>query len=121
MATVLIIEDDMDLLFLYHTALSQKGYDVVEARTMAQALNVLAAPDFIPELVIVDMGMPDTPGTRAINFLRGEERFNTTRIVVVTANEQYREKVADKGVSHFLVKPVAIADLVRIADELTTV
>jgi DNA-binding response OmpR family regulator len=119
MPTVLVVEDDNDLLFLYYTALSQKGYDVVEARSTTQAMELLEPPDFIPELVFVDMGMPDAPGTRVITYLRSEPRFDNTRIVVVTANDQYRARVADKGISHFLVKPVTIAELVAVADELT--
>src|SRR4051794_14388825 len=119
MPTVLVVEDDSDLVFLYHTALSQKGYDVVEARNSAQAMELLEASDFIPKVVFIDMGMPDAPGTRAINYMRSEPRFDNTRIVVVTANEQYRARVADKGISYFLVKPIAISDLVALADELT--
>lgn len=65
MPTVLVVEDDLDLLLLYYTVLSQKGYDVVEARNSAQAMELLEAPDFIPHLVFIDMGMPDAPGTLA--------------------------------------------------------
>ena len=119
MATVLIVEDDTDLLFLYHTALSQSGYDVVEAYNSAQALDLLEAPDFIPTLIFVDMGMPDAPGTKVINYVRSEPRFNGTPIVVVTANEQYRARLEDKDIAHFLVKPVTISQLVEVADELT--
>ncbi|HVO42924.1 MAG TPA: response regulator [Aggregatilineales bacterium] len=118
MSTVLVIEDDADLRFLYNTALSQSGFSVAEAHNVALALSMLSDPNFVPELVILDMGMPDSPGTRAINFMRGEPRFNNTQIVIVTANEQYRERVADKGVSYFMVKPVEIAELVRIVTEL---
>jgi DNA-binding response OmpR family regulator len=120
MPTVLVVEDDSDLLFLYHTALSQKGYDVIEAHNSGQAMELLQAPDFLPEVLFIDMGMPDAPGTRVINFVRGDSRFDSMRIVVVTANEQYRARVADKGISHFLVKPVTIAHLVALADELTS-
>jgi CheY-like chemotaxis protein len=120
MPLVLVVEDDVDLLFLYHTALSQKGYDVVEASNSAQAMQLLEAPDFLPNLVFIDMGMPDAPGTRAINYMRSEPRFDNTRIVVVTANEMYRERISDQDISDFLVKPITIAELVRVADQLTT-
>ncbi len=119
MPTVLVVEDDLDLLFLYHTALSQKGYNVVEARNNAQAMELLHAPDFVPHLVFLDIGMPDAPGTRIIHYMRSEPRFNDSRIVVVTANEQAHERVNDEDISHFLVKPITIAQLVEIADELT--
>jgi DNA-binding response OmpR family regulator len=119
MPTVLVVEDDSDLLFLYHTALSQRGYDVIEAHSSAQAIELLEALDFLPELVFLDMGMPDAPGTRIIHYMRSESRFDNSRIVVVTANEQYRDRIEEKDVSHFLVKPVTIAQLISIADELT--
>ncbi len=119
MPTVLVVEDDNDLLFLYHTALSQKGYNVIEARSNAQAMALLAAPDFIPSLVFLDIGMPDAPGTRIIRYMRSEPRFNQSRIVVVTANEQYQNRVSEEDISYFLVKPVTISQLVDIADQLT--
>ena len=119
MPTVLVIEDDTDLVFLYNTALSQKGFDVIEAHNSAQAMELLEAPDFIPALVFMDMGMPDMPGTRVLNYMRSEPRFDDTRVVVVTANEQYRARVADKNVSRFIIKPITIAELLSIADELT--
>jgi CheY-like chemotaxis protein len=120
MPTVLVVEDDNDLLYLYHAALTQKGYDVIEAHSATQAMEILDAQDFIPAVVFMDMGMPDAPGTKIINYMRADARFNDTSIVVVTANEQYRERVTAKGISHFLVKPVTISQLVEIADELTS-
>ncbi len=119
MPTVLVVEDDNDLLFLYHTALGQKGYHVVEAQTNSQAMALLQGPDFIPQLVFLDIGMPDAPGTRIIHYMRGEPRFNDTRIVVVTANEQAHNRVNDSDISAFLVKPITISELVEIADQLT--
>jgi CheY-like chemotaxis protein len=52
--------------------------------------------------------------------MRSEPRFDNTRIVVVTANEMYRERISDQDISDFLVKPITIAELVRVADQLTT-
>lgn len=118
MPTVLIIEDDADLLFLYRTALLQNGYEVLEAHNSASAIEVLESSDPAPDLVVIDMVMPDAPGTRVINFLRGDGRFEQTQIVIVTANEQYRERVADKGIAYFMVKPINVIDLVSVAEQL---
>jgi two-component system, OmpR family, KDP operon response regulator KdpE len=118
MPTVLIIEDDYDLLFLYRTALTQKGFTVKEAHNSTEAMDQLQKQDFVPEMILMDIGMPDIPGTRVIDYVRGESRFDATRIVVVTANEQYRERVTNKNISRFLVKPISIAQLAALADEL---
>src|SRR5258708_35944146 len=109
MPTVLVVEDDKDLLFLYYTALSQKGYDVIEAHNTGQAMELLEAPDFIPALVFMDIGMPHAPGTRVIDYMRSDNRFDNTRIVVVTPNEQYRDRVEDNEISHFLLNPLTIS------------
>ncbi len=120
MPTILVVEDDTDLLFLYHTALSQKGYHVVEAQSNAKAMELLQTSGFIPRVVFLDIGMPDAPGTRIIHYMRSEPRFNESRIVVVTANEQAHNRVNDADISFFLVKPITITQLVDIAEDLTT-
>ncbi len=119
MPTILVVEDNTDLLCLYHIVLSKKGYHVVEAQSNAQAMELLQTPDFIPRLVFLDIGMPDAPGTRIIHYMRSEPRFNESRIVVVTANEYAHNRVNDEDISCFLVKPFRIAQLVAIAADLT--
>ena len=118
MPKVLIVEDDADLLYLYVTALSQKSYDVVEAKSYSSVMEILRKPDAVPDLMILDIAMPDAPGTRVIEYMRGEARFNSTRIIVITANDHYKDRVENLGVNYFLVKPIAIARLVEITDEL---
>jgi CheY-like chemotaxis protein len=116
--TVLVVEDNDDLVFLYKTALVQKGYEVVEAHGGIQVMELLANPEFVPAVVFMDIEMPDAPGTRAIEYMRKNARFGETKIVVVTANDTYRDRLAPL-VNRFLVKPVAITHLISLADELT--
>ncbi len=116
--TVLVVEDNEDLVFLYKTALTQKGYEVVEAHNSAETMELLAEPEFVPALVFIDIEMPDALGTHAIEYIRKNARFGETKIVVVTANDLYRERL-EPLVNRFVVKPVAITDLMKLADELT--
>ncbi len=117
-AIVLVVDDNEDLVFLYKTALAQKGYEVVEAHSSAETMDLLAAPDFVPALVFIDIEMPDALGTHAIEYIRKNARFGETKIVVVTANDLYRERL-EPLVNRFVVKPVAITVLMNLADELT--
>src|SRR5262249_26016622 len=118
MPTVLVVEDDADLSFLYLTTLGQRGYEVVEAKSYTQAMELLRPDDYVPDLVILDIGMPDAPGTRVIEYMHSEPRFEATRVIVITANDHYRERVENLGVNYFLVKPISIAQLVEVTDEL---
>jgi two-component system response regulator MprA len=115
--TVLVVDDNEDLVFLYKTALAQKGYEVVEARSSAEVMELLAKPEFVPAVVFIDIEMPDALGTHAIQYMRKNARFGETKIVVVTANDLYRDELAPL-VNRFVVKPVAITLLTSLADEL---
>jgi CheY-like chemotaxis protein len=112
MSRILVVEDDPDLQFLYDKVLVRQGYEVVAARTTAEAIIYLTHDDF--DVVILDINMPDAPGTRVIEFSRGDVRLRNIPILVVSANEQYRAQTQALGARHFLVKPVSLNDLVNI-------
>src|SRR5215510_9469131 len=118
MPTILIVEDDVDLSYLYQTTLSEKANEMVAAKSYGEVMDLLRKEDFVPDLVILDIGMPDAPGTRIIEYMREQPRFEATRILVITANDHYKERVENLGVNSFLVKPISIAYLVEVVDEL---
>ena len=116
MAEVFVVEDDADLVYIYRTALAQAGYRVTMARSGAEAWQALT--ETVPDLVFMDMNMPDVSGASLIRYMRGLERFRDTRIVVVTANQLLEGKLSPDDISDFLVKPVSIRDLVSVAGDL---
>jgi DNA-binding response OmpR family regulator len=116
---VLVVEDDPDLRFLYTTALNGRGYQVLEAKTNAEATSYLEDPEVVFDLAILDMAMPDIPGTRVVEMIRNHTRFPGIPIVVITANEHYQEKL-DGKVDRFFLKPVAIGEVVETVEELTS-
>jgi CheY-like chemotaxis protein len=116
--TVLVVEDDPDLRFLYVTALHGRGYAVLEAKNNAEASAILDDADAMIDLAILDMAMPDIPGTRIVEIIRSHERFLEIPIIVITANEHYQQKLGDR-VERFYLKPVAISDIIDTVSELT--
>ncbi len=118
MATVLIAEDDNDLQALYGVVLNQRGHTIITARSAAQVMKLLEE-DLVPDIVFLDIGMPDAPGTRVIEHMRSEPRYDNTKIIVITAQDQYRDRIEPGDVSYFLVKPVAIAHINEIMEKLT--
>lgn len=117
--TILIAEDDKDLQLLYRAAMEHQGFHVLEARDGAALMDLLRSPDFHADVLLLDIEMPEAPGGRAIDYIRSQPHLANLKIVVITANEQYRERLAAKA-DYFLVKPIAISDVMRIAKELTT-
>jgi len=117
MAEVLVVEDDKDLVYIYQTALAHAGHHVETALSGQQARTVLE--DFTPDVVFLDMNMPNGNGIEVIDYIRSQERLRDTRIVVVTANQLWQQEIPRDDIELFLVKPVRIQDLIRLAERLT--
>lgn len=117
MTSVLVVEDDKDLVYIYRMALGQAGYQVTMARSGREARQALDRE--VPDLMFLDMNMPDESGLDVIRYVRADERFRDLRIVVITANPLWERQIAEEDIELFLVKPVAIADMVTLARRLT--
>jgi CheY-like chemotaxis protein len=118
MTSVLVVEDDKDLVYIYRMALGQAGYQVTMARSGREARQALDLE--VPDLMFLDMNMPDESGLDVIRYVRADERFRNLRIVVITANPLWERQIAEEDIELFLVKPVAIADMVTLAKRLTS-
>ena len=109
---VLVIEDDAAMRRFLRASLTAAGYRVAEAETGDAALK--AAPLQPPDVVILDLGLPDMDGLEVIRNLR---TWSQVPIVVVSARGQEKDKVAalDLGADDYLTKPFSVGELlVRI-------
>jgi DNA-binding response OmpR family regulator len=114
MPKILVVEDDNDLRFLYGTMLSRQGHEVVSAVTTSDGILKLTNCPF--DLVILDINMPDIPGFKLIEYSHNDVRLKQVPIVVVSANERFRDIVHKLGVPHFMVKPVPMRQLISMVD-----
>jgi len=105
---VLVIEDEPQILKFLRASLSAHGYRLNEATSGKQGL-VLAAHQ-PPELVILDLGLPDMDGLDVTRELR---TWTAVPIVVLSARGQEEDKVAalDAGADDYLTKPFSVAEL----------
>ncbi len=106
---VLVVDDSIELLDLLERALVRDGHEVRLAATLAQAQACIAAGD--PELLVLDLALPDGNGIDLCRELRGAgARFP---ILLLTAHGEVPKRVAglDAGADDFLAKPFAIAEL----------
>lgn len=116
MPTILVVEDDADLQFLYGSALKQKGHTVVAAKSIADAILRLTNEDF--DAIILDMNMPDAPGLKVAEFARGDVRLKNIPIIVASAIENGRAQALALGVRYYLIKPVPLQQLLIIVAEV---
>lgn len=108
MTRVLVVEDEAPLRRALAMNLAARDYAVSEASTVAQALSVIA--EVGPDIVLLDLGLPDGPGTDVIRSVR---QVADTPIIVLSARSGSADKVAalDLGADDYVTKPFDIAEL----------
>lgn len=108
-ATVLIVEDDASLRAALSATLKAAGLRPVLARDAAEGLRWVA--HYRPELILLDLGLPDRDGLSVIETLRGQGV--TTPILVLSAREEEAVKVAalDLGADDYVTKPFGVEEL----------
>lgn len=112
---ILLVEDEKQMRRFVHLALSAQGYRVVDAENGTEALQQAAA--HVPELVLLDLGLPDMDGLEVVTRLR---EWFTGPIIIVSAREQESEKVKvlDGGADDYITKPFGAEELsarIRVA------
>jgi two-component system KDP operon response regulator KdpE len=108
MTRVLVIDDDHQLLRALRIALSARGYEVVVTQNGTAGLT--AAQSAPPDLVIVDLGLPDLDGVSIVQALRG---WSVAPIIVLSARltEQSKINALDAGADDYVTKPFAMGEL----------
>jgi two-component system KDP operon response regulator KdpE len=107
-ARILVVEDEPDIRRFVRMTLASEGHEVHEAATLQRGL--IEAGSRRPELVIVDLGLPDGDGEALIRDLRG---WSSAPVIVLSARSGEADKVSalDAGADDYLVKPFGAAEL----------
>lgn len=105
---ILLIEDDLQIRRFLRVTLPANGYELLEAERGMEGVRMTASHN--PDLVILDLGLPDIEGIEVLRRLR---EWTAVPVVVLTARGQDEEKVAtlDAGADDYLTKPFSMAEL----------
>ena len=105
---VLVIDDEPQIIRFLKPSLAAAGYDVIVAATGAEGLKAAATQS--PDVIVLDLGLPDMDGKDVIEKLRG---WSTAPIVVLSARDREAEKIAalDLGADDYVNKPFGIGEL----------
>lgn len=111
-ARVLVVEDNERNMKLFRDVLLAAGFRTLGATSGAQAVSL--AVEHAPDLVLMDIQLPDFDGVEALGRLRADARTASTPVVALTAQamEGDRERFLAAGFDGYLSKPVDIADFV---------
>ncbi|QJW46807.1 response regulator transcription factor [bacterium BFN5] len=105
---ILIIEDEPQIRKLLKVSLNAHGYDLEEAANGKDGVN--RAATFKPDLLIIDLGLPDIDGKEVVKQIR---EWSETPIIILTARDQEQEKIEalDSGADDYMTKPFGVGEL----------
>jgi len=107
--SVLVIDDEVQIRRLLRVSLDKQGYVVHEAGTAAEGLQMVLAKK--PDIVLLDLGLPDRDGTQALSELR---TWSSVPVIVLSVRNAEEEivKLLDVGADDYLIKPFHTGELV---------
>lgn len=114
-ATIVIVDDDPRLLTTLSINFKARGYEVYSASTGAEGLQVVS--QYQPDVVILDMGLPDMDGREVLDGIRG---WSAIPVLILTARSDplFSASALDRGADDYVTKPFSMEELlarVRVA------
>ena len=104
MASILVVDDDQPTAELFAAILRHMGYHATSIQSGLAAIEHIGAA--LPDLVILDMMMPDMNGLEVLRRLRTDERTASLPVVMFSAldDDDWRERAADAGANDYWIK-----------------
>ena len=117
---ILIVDDDVDTLRLVGMMLETEGFDIVAAKNGKRAIEL--ARSEIPDLIILDVMMPELDGYAVTSQLRTEPATRGIPILIFTAKAGYDDKMLglELGADAYLTKPISTRELIANVNQLLT-
>ena len=111
---ILVVEDNEKNMKLFRDVLVATGYRTLEATTGVEAVDM--ASEHTPDLVLMDIQLPDLDGVQALHRLRADERTAAIPVLALTAQAMRgdRERFLAEGFDGYVSKPVNVRELIGI-------
>ena len=111
MTKILLVEDEPDLQSLLEFNLREAGYDVLATARGGEALSLCQSER--PDLVLLDLMLPDIPGTQVCRTLRSSPALRQTPVIMLTARGEEIDRVVgfEVGADDYVVKPFSVREL----------
>lgn len=118
MAKILYIEDIRDNITLVEKIVTSRGHEFQSATNAEEGLELAFTSK--PDLILLDLGLPDADGQTLSVWLRGDPALSSIPIIVLTAwpEEVARQTVQAYNLNGYLCKPFAMPDLVKMIDSV---
>ena len=110
--TILVVDDERDLLDLIEYNLKKEGFKVLKAENGEEGIN--KAKEHRPDLILLDIMMPKMDGLEAVEIMRKDEDLKKTPIIFLTARSDEKTEIdgLNKGGDDYITKPISTTKLV---------
>jgi len=110
--TILVVDDEQDLLDLIEYNLKKEGFDVLKAEDGEEGIRMVRK--HVPDLVLLDIMMPNMDGMEVLEIIRADERMKRIPIIFLTARGDEKTEVEglDKGGDDYITKPISTTKLI---------
>ncbi len=117
MKKILIVDDEPNIIMSLDYALQKNGFQVFIARNGSEALTI--ANNEIPNLILMDIMMPDMDGYQTFEQLKTNEKLQQTKLIFLSAKNKPADidKGLQMGASAYITKPFSIKKIIKIINE----
>ncbi|SUJ25798.1 Transcriptional regulatory protein CreB [Sphingobacterium spiritivorum] len=116
--TVLLFDDDINILEVCSIILAEAGYKVETSQTSHDIIE--KAAEVNPDVILMDNWIPDIGGIKATQLLKAHPDFNHIPVIYVSANNDIHVLAETAGADAYLAKPFDLADLENIVEQVLT-
>lgn len=111
--TIMVVDDNPDIITIVKTILEGKGYRVMSASSGQELLNMLNGQK--PDLIILDIMMPEMDGLEVLSRLKGVTETVSIPVILLTAKVQYEDVLGGYklGADYYITKPFTSTQLVN--------
>jgi DNA-binding response OmpR family regulator len=111
--SLLLIDDDPDIIKLYQKPLEAAGYQFNSASRASDAVEILKTKKF--DLILLDLGLPDYNGMSVLQLLKKWQSHSSTPVIILTGNSEISTMVEARqhGIVDYITKPAAIPTLIN--------
>jgi len=115
--TVIVVEDEADAAEMFAEMMRVNGFRVVKSFSSGPAINIIASE--MPDVVILDVMMPDISGLEVLKYMRGEPQLANIPVIVISAKSMPFDikNGMDAGASVYLTKPVGFLELKQAVEK----
>lgn len=112
---ITLVEDDVDAAMMLTKMLSNAGYTV---NALHEGTSLVGQDFPLPDMFILDNFMPTIHGVALCKYLKLQAKTKSIPIIIISANQQLKNKATEAGAAIFLGKPFHTVDLLKLVDDI---